>query len=225
MATGAPAAEGEASTLLFGSLDAAASTFATAGAKIALDRLDRPGFVALASAGIGRRVERSSCTCDTRAGVASLARHTFLGSALVGYQWFADWGVVAAYAGVEGSREAILDGNTLYVFPGRTGLRLHGEVWARPSTDTLLAATAILGSARGDAWTRIALGYRLWDTYLGPEVGLYADRTGYRKWSIGLHGTDFAIGRFGLRASAGFQFESSGGAGSPYVAVSAWTDL
>ena len=215
LATGAAAADEGASALLFGSLDAAASTFATVGAKFALDRLDRPGFVALASAGLGRRVERSVCICGTRTGVASLTRDTLVGSAVVGYQWFADWGVVAAYAGVEGSREATLAGNTLHVFPGRSGIRLHGEVWARPSADTLVTATAIVGSARGDAWTRVALGYRLWDTYLGPEFGLYADRTGYRKWSLGLHATDFAIGRFSLRASAGVQFESRGDRAAP----------
>ncbi|GJE43371.1 cellulose biosynthesis protein BcsS [Methylobacterium soli] len=225
LATGASAAEDGVNALLFGSLDVAAATFATAGVKVALDRLDQPGFVALASAGLGRRFERSACICGTRTGVASLARHTLLGSALIGYQWFADWGVVAAYAGPESSREAILDGNVLHVLPGRTGLRLQGEIWARPSPDTLVNAVAILGSARGDAWTRVALGYRLWDTYLGPELGLYADRTGYRKWNLGLHATDFALARFSLRVSTGIQFESSRGSGSPYVALSVWTGL
>ncbi|WP_336486301.1 cellulose biosynthesis protein BcsS [Methylobacterium nigriterrae] len=224
-AAGARAAENEAGLLLFGSLDAGAASFATAGAKLALDRLDRPGFVALASVGLGRRFERALCTCGETARVASLARHTMLGAAVAGYQWFFDRGVAAAFAGPEFTREGLLEARTLHVFSARYGLRLQGEVWARPSAETLVTGTVILGTARGDAWARLAVGYELWGAYLGPEVSLYADATGYRKWNLGLHATDFALGRFNLRASAGLQFETRGRASSPYLALSAWTPL
>lgn len=206
-------------TVLFGSLDAGASTFVTAGAKVALERLDRSGFVALASVGGGRRTERA-CGCRP-----ALSRYTLLGSALVGYQWVHDWGVVAAYAGPEGSAEALSDGRALGVLPVRIGMRLHGEAWVRPTDETLVNATLILGSARSDAWGRIAWGYRLRGAYLGPEASLYTDHTGYRKWNVGLHATDFSVGKYSFRVSAGVQSESSERNVSPYVALSAWTPL
>ncbi|MFD0936241.1 cellulose biosynthesis protein BcsS [Methylobacterium trifolii] len=222
LADAAPAGASEIDLLLFGSLDAGAASFLTTGAKVAFEGLDRPGFVVLASAGGGRRSESVACGCARSVGVA---RYTAVGAALVGYQWFLDWGVVAAYAGPEGSIEALTDGRTAAVLPARYGLRLHGEVWARPTAETLVQATAILGSAREDAWGRIAWGVRAWDTYFGPEVSLYTDRTGYRKWNLGLHATDFAFGRYSFRVSGGVQVESSTRGASPYVALSVWTPL
>ena len=210
-------------TLLFGSLDAGAARFLTVGAKIAFGGLDRQGFVILASAGGGRRTERAGCGCAPFPEAARLTRYTALGAALVGYQWFYDWGVVAAFAGPEGSIEALTDGRGLAVLPAQVGLRLHGEIWARPTQETLVQGTAILGSARDSAWTRLALGYRLWGAYLGPEASLYADRTGYTKWNLGVHATDFALGGYRFRLSGGVQIESSEKRPSPYVALSVWT--
>lgn len=208
--------------LLFGSLDAGASTFLTTGAKLGLGRLDGDGFVILASAGAGRRSERAVCDCAQAVTVAR-GRQTVTGAALVGYQWFHDWGVVALYAGPEGSAEMLADRFGSAMLPPRYGLRLHGEVWGRPSAETLVQGTAILGTARGDAWARLAWGYRLWGAYLGPEASLYMDRTGYRKWALGLHATDVALGRFSLRISAGLQTETGLRDPYPYLSVAAWT--
>lgn len=207
--------------LLFGSLDAGASTFFSTGAKLGFDRLDRDGFVVLASVGAGHRAERATCACAP-AGTVSRARRTMMGAALLGHQWFHDWGVVALYAGPEGSVEMLTDRFGSALLPPRYGLRLHGEIWARPTDDTLVQGTAILGTARMDAWTRLAWGYRLWGAYLGPEASLYADWLGYRKWALGLHATDFDLGRFSLRVSVGFQTETGLRDPYPYLAVSAW---
>lgn len=223
-AAGSPTAvcAGEIDTLLFGSLDAGAASFLSVGAKIAFDKLDRPGFVVLASVGGGRRSE-TACACDAAAVATRLSRYTALGAALVGYQWFSDWGVVALYAGPEGSVEALTDGARVATLPVRWGLRLHGEVWARPTQETLVQATVVAGSARDSIWSRIGLGYRAWGLYLGPEASLYADRTGYTKWNFGLHATDFTLGRYSFRLSGGVQIEDNEKRPSPYVALSMWT--
>ena len=162
------------------------------------------------------------CACAP-AVTTSRMRDTALGAALVGYQWVHDWGVVALYAGPEGSAEMLSDRSGSAVLPSRFGLRLHGEVWARPSSETLVQATAILGTAREDAWGRLAWGYRLWGAYLGPEASLYADRLGYRKWAFGLHATDFDLGRFSLRVSVGLQAETGAREPYPYLSLAAWT--
>lgn len=212
--------ENPVSALIFGSLDASPAVFATTGVKLAPGGVDREGFALLASGGAGARSERGPVAAN---GVPTTAmRITGLGAALVGYQWFHDWGVVAAYAGPEGSVEALSCGCGTRTLPARFGLRLHGEVWARPSETTLLNATLILGSARGDVWGRLAYGDRIEGIYLGPEIALYADGTGYRKLSFGLHATDIAWGDVRFRISGGYLIETQTARGSPYVAVSAW---
>lgn len=218
------AAAGEWDVVLFGSLDAGAATFLSAGAKIAPGGATRDGFVLIASVGAGQRHERGVCACARLPVVSSLSRSTALGAAVVGYQWFHDWGIAALFVGPEGSAEVLSGSAGSLVLPPRWGLRLHGEIWARPSDETLLQATVILGSSREDAWGRLAWGYRIWGAYLGPEASLYADPTAYRNWNFGLHATDFALGRFGLRASAGVQFETDQRP-SPYLALAVWTPL
>ena len=47
-------------------------------------------------------------------------------------------------------------GRTL--LPPRFGLRLHGEIWARPTEETLLQATLIAGTSLDSIWARIAWG-------------------------------------------------------------------
>lgn len=217
------ASDDAVSALIFGSLDAGPSVFATAGVKLALDRIDREGFAILASGGTGNRSERGPTA--QAGGPARAMRRTTLGAALFGYQWFQDWGVVAAYAGPEGSVEALSCACGTRTLPARLGLRLHGEVWARPSEATLVNATLILGSARGDLWARLAYGDRFDGVYLGPELSVYGDGTGYRKWSFGLHATDLAFGDLRFRISGGYLVETQTQRGSPYVAVSAWMPI
>jgi hypothetical protein len=207
---------GEIDALLFGSLDAGAATFLTVGAKLGLGPLDQDGFVMLASAGSGRQRERGDFGLPR-------TRYTFSAAAVLGYQWFFDWGTAAIFAGPEGAIEMLADRRALAVFPATYGARLHAEIWARPSEDTLLQATAIAGSTRGSLWSRLAWGYRAWGTYLGPELSVYGDETGYRKWNLGLHATDFAIARYSFRVSAGLQTETGRRSAVPYVALAVWS--
>jgi hypothetical protein len=207
---------GEIDALLFGSLDAGAATFLTVGAKLGLSPLDRDGVVVLASAGSGRQRERGDFGLPR-------ARYTFSAAAVVGYQWFFDWGTAAIFTGPEGAIEMLADQRALAVAPATYGARLHAEIWARPSENTLLQATAIAGSTRSSLWSRLAWGYRAWGAYLGPELSVYGDETGYRKWNLGLHATDFAVARFSFRVSAGLQTETGRRSAVPYVALAVWS--
>ena len=128
-ALGHAARAGDIDALVFGSFDAGAATFATAGAKLGPAPLDHDGFALLASVGGGRRNERGGCTCAPGRGYdLALTRYTVSGAAVLGYQWFFDWGVVAAFAGPEGTVEMLTDGRSVAAQPARFGLRLHGEV-------------------------------------------------------------------------------------------------
>lgn len=209
-------------TILFGSMEAGASTFSAGGAKIVFDRFDRDGPVALVTGGGGLRREGGG-------GTPALMRLTALGAALGGYQFLREWGAVTVFAGPEASWEALSGPGSglgaLQALPLHVGLRLHGEVWARPSEGTLTTATVILGSARGDAYARLSWGMALFGAYLGPEAAVYGDRTGYRKWSVGLHATDYALGDYRLRLSAGGQIETPINRWSPYVSLAIWSAL
>lgn len=66
-------------------MDAGASTFSAAGAKLVFDRFDRDGPVALVTAGGGVRPEGGG-------GTPVLMRFTALGAALGGYQFIREWG-------------------------------------------------------------------------------------------------------------------------------------
>lgn len=205
-------------TVLFGSMEAGASTFSAAGAKLVFDRFDRDGPVALVTAGGGVRPEGGG-----RAPV--LMRFTALGAALGGYQFIREWGAATLFAGPEASWEALSGPGFVQALPLRAGLRLHGEVWARPTESTLATATVILGSARGDAYARLSWGAALFGAYLGPEAAVYGDRTDYRKWSVGLHVTDYAMGGYRFRLSAGGQLETPLNQWSPYVSLAVWSTL
>lgn len=209
------AGAGDLDLLLFGSLDAASSAFVNFGGKLGFGALDRDGFLMLASGGAGRRAERGPDGPRTR--------YTVGAAAVLGYQWVFDWGVVAAYAGPEGTMDTLVAALGFLPAPLHVGLRLQGEVWARPTDETLLQAAAIAGTSRNSLWARLAWGYRLWGTYLGPELSLFADETPYRKWSFGLHGTVLDLGGYGVRASAGLQSETGRRGPAPYVALAVWS--
>ena len=207
----------EIDMLVFGSLDAGAATFMTAGAKVGLPSLDGDGAVVLASLGGGRQGERGP--------EASRQRYSALGAIALGYQWFFGWGVVAAFAGPEMTTQILADPYGSTLLPSRFGVRLQGEIWARPSEDTLLQGSVVAGTALDSVWVRAAWGYRMWDTYFGPETSLYTDASGFRKLNLGLHGTDFTLGRFSFRISAGLQSETGRRSIAPYTTLSVWSPL
>lgn len=199
-------------------MEAGPSAFSAAGAKLVFDRFDRDGPVALVTAGGGVRPEGGG-------GMPVLMRFTALGAALGGYQFIREWGAVTVFAGPEASWEALSGPGFVQALPLRAGFRLHGEVWARPTETTLATATVILGSARGDAYIRLSWGAALFGAYLGPEAAVYGDRTDYRKWSVGLHITDYAMGDYRFRISAGGQLETPLNQWSPYVSLAVWSAL
>jgi hypothetical protein len=226
--TAAAARAGDASdareeirTVLFGGFDAGSASFVSAGAKHTFGPADRDGPLVMAGAGYGARFERDGAAPRP---APVVMRHTLLAHAVGGWQWTFDWGVVAAMAGPEMSYERV--GSRFAQQPGaRFGGRIHGEVWARPGEDTLLTATLIAGSARGDAWGRLSWGWRVWGIYLGPEAARYADLTGYRKTSLGLHATGLEFWGLTFRVSAGYLREERARRDGGYVALAVWTAL
>lgn len=209
--------------VLFGGMDTGTSLFASTGFKAAPESVDREGFAMLGVVGAGARRERAPVVVNGT--LPTLVRITGLAALLGGYQFFFDWGVLGLFAGPEGSAETVMGTGGFGAVESRFGARLQGEVWARPSENTLATVTVVMGSARWDAYGRISAGYRLLGAYVGPEAAAYADRTGYGRWSLGLHATDFGFGAFKFRLSGGCSYESDTQRLGPYLAVAGWVPL
>ena len=215
MSGGMAAAEPALDRVTFGSLEAGASTFSTSGFKLGLKE---SGPALLVSLGDGARRERVR-TLD--GGTAEVGRNVAAAAAVFGYQWYRTEGVLGLFAGPEATLTTLTDGEGFVSRTVRTGLRVQGEAWLRPTDGTLVQASVVAGTARSSVWVRVAGGYR-WDkAYLGPEAGLYADATGYRKWFFGLHVTDLAVAGLHLRLSAGGQVTPERGLG-PYLGLTTW---
>jgi hypothetical protein len=110
------------------------------------------------------------------------------------------------------------------------GLRIEASLWEHPTPETLLHLGGAFGSARGEAWGRAALGYRLTlpelpnpfgqplmpvPFFIGPEVELSLARD-YTKWRVGAHVTNFKLFGFNLRLAAGRE-QASGNMRGAYV--------
>lgn len=223
LASSAIAKDEAVSTVLFGSMDTGTSLFASGGFKAAPERVDREGIAMLAVAGAGARRERAPAPVN--GALPTLVRITGLAAALGGYQFFYDWGVLGLFAGPEVSVETVMGNGGFGAVETRFGARLQGELWARPSEDTLATVTVVMGSARWDAYGRVSAGYRLFGAYLGPKAAAYADRTRYARWSLGLHATDFGFGAFKFRLSGGCSVESETRRLGPYLSVAGWVPL
>jgi hypothetical protein len=209
-------------TVLFGSLDAGRSAFASAGVKRTLTGpLDRSGFVAIEMSGMGLTRERFEATPGV--GVIRVTSET---ASLLGYQWAYDGLYAAFYAGPEIHHEQLTVAAAAQRWSKpRFGLRGLAEIWANPTKDTLLTTTLQAGSTRGSLYARISAGYRLWRSlYVGPEAILYTTQT-YRETKLGAHITGLSLSILQFRLSGGVQTQDDRRHPSPYVGVTSWIRL
>jgi hypothetical protein len=209
-------------TVLFGSLDAGRSLFVNTGVKRTLTGpLDRPGFVAMQTNGLG--ITREVFGSDP--GI-KVMRITTEASGLLGYQWTGNGLYVALMAGPEMHQEQL----TIAAAVGRwsqprLGFRGQAELWLNPTRDTLVTGTLVAGSTRGSLWGRVSTGLRVWrNLYVGPEAIVYVTDT-YRETKFGAHMTGLDLGIVHLRLSAGLQTDSDHRSGGAYMALTGWIRL
>lgn len=209
--------------VLFGSVDAGSSVFVSGGSKQALiGPLDRQGFLALETTGIGLTRE------NVRLGPLRIPvqRFTHQGSVMGGYQHMFGPLYVAAYLGPELQHEQIAyDGRFARFSKPRLGARGQVEIWWHPTPGTLLTTVVVAGSTRNSIYARSSAGILIFaKTYVGPEITIYATPT-YRETRYGLHATGPKLGPVNLRLSGGVMTDDGRRTVSPYVGLTAWMRL
>jgi hypothetical protein len=196
-------------TVLFGSLDLGSSGFLNAGFKRGLTgSLDESGPILMGIMGAGGSPESGG----SLAAGGLRFRPTLQANALLGYQWLLGPVTLAGLLGPEFDFERGSDG-VGERSRSRFGLRGHAELWAHPTPETLVTATAIAGSARGHVWVRASAGYAFWDkVFIGPEASLYRT-SDYDEWRLGAHVTGLTWKDWTWRLSGGVMRndERSGG--------------
>ena len=209
--------------VLFGSVEAGRSVFASGGFKQALTGpLDRTGFVAVESGGAGVTRERVRLGDDSLAATRLTTHSNLLG----GHQWGWPGLFVTALAGLEIQHEQLtIDGRVLRFSKPRYGVRAEGEIWSNPTDATLLTASTVLNSARGSLWGARLGGPEGRADALRGTGGLdlrhgHLSRMAGRRASHGLR-----AGLLQGRLSAGWAATNDGRPGSPYFGATAWFRL
>ncbi len=208
----------ELDLLVFNGTEAGSSTFTTQGAKVAQKG---SGPAMLLTVGGGTRPQSFPLPAG---GHLEARRFVLTTAAVFGSQWSLDRGTVGVFAGPEGTLDLVTGDEGLVRKTVKTGLRLQQETWIRPDDETLLQATFVASTSYRSLWTRMAGGFHLGEGYVGPEAGCYADATGYRKFTVGIHATDFTLAGRHLRLSIGGQRRSDTRRVEPYFALAVWEE-
>jgi hypothetical protein len=189
------------STVLFASLEAGpAKRFAAFGLKKALTGgLDASGFRTLIKLGGAHETPNGP---RPRGNLYKAE-----GQALLGYEWRVSDTFLSLYTGPDYEEEIRVCGCAVSVTT-RFGARLQGDLWATPTRETMLQASAYFSTMDRRLWGRLAGGWAVpLGLYVGPEIEAYR-QTGYHKLRFGLHATGFRFLGLSWRLSGGWQATS-----------------
>lgn len=124
--------------------------------------------------------------------------------AMLGYEWRLGDSFLAVSAGPE-LEAAYRESRNRSSLSQRIGPRLQLDLWAKPSENLLVQASAYAAGNDGRLWARLAPGWKLAEElYLGPEIEGYRERD-YHKLRLGLHLTGLRFLGLDWRVSAGAQ--------------------
>lgn len=188
------------SMVIFGSLEAGpAKTFLSVGLKRALTgSLADSGFRIMLKAGASQeQAERRRPHGVT---------YKSESQALLGYEWRIGDAFFAIYAGSDFESEQRERALALEL-RRRYGARLQADLWATPTPETMLHASAYVSSLNGRVWARVSPGWMLplpQRVYAGPELEIYRERS-YGKLRLGLHLTGLRLLGLDWRLSGGWQ--------------------
>lgn len=189
--------------VLFASMEAGpATTFGSAGFKLGFGGpLDASGFRVMGKLGSGLEPRQSVTVSGARLTSDVMTPETM---AVTGYEWKLGTTYVGLYGGAEVDARLATKSLTLDR-PARLGPRLQLDIWSNPTPETLVHYSGNLGGATFHVWSRLALGWRVFDlAFLGPEAEIYREKD-YAKMRLGIHLTGLKLFGTEMRVSSGWQ--------------------
>jgi hypothetical protein len=180
--------------------------FASGGLLWSPGGLDREGFVAKLMAGSGTYRYRAG-SIDTKGYVAII-------DAMPGWHFKRGTADITLYGGLDVQKHRLRPDDLNNTARGtHAGLRIGADIWAEPTAATMASANFSFATIGGSYWSRLALGWRIFErVYLGPEVHTLGDET-YSQWRIGLHATALKTGSFEWSFGTGYVDDSDNRSG------------
>ena len=189
--------------VLFASMEAGpGTTFGSAGFKLGLGGpLDAGGFRLMGKLGTGHEPRQSI----TISGIPTISDVMTPEAMLVaGYEWKLGTTYVGLYGGAEVDARVATKSFSIDR-PARLGPRLQLDIWSNPTPETLVHYAGNLGGGTFHVWSRLALGWRVFDLgFLGPEAEIYREKD-YSKNRLGIHLTGLKLLGTEMRLSGGWQ--------------------
>jgi hypothetical protein len=139
----------------------------------------------------------------------------FTGFAMAGYRFVEDKMIVTVFAGLDVQNHRLTPDDPANHLRGtHAGIRGAIEFWHEPDAQSMWAADASASSVGPSYSWRIAVGWRVFDTfYLGPEAAAFAGGDAYRQLRAGLHVTGFRAAAVEWSLGAGWLRDTSDRAG------------
>ena len=133
---------------------------------------------------------------------------------LVGRQWNTTGLTYSFYAGVTGQATHLSPNDPRNPVVGtKVGAKAVFELYAQPTSTTMLSTYASYATANSAYYGRVQYGWRVFDQgYIGPDLVATGDRF-YQQFRGGLHFTGFRAGPLQLSVSAGFAQDRVKGSG------------
>ena len=133
---------------------------------------------------------------------------------LIGRTWLVPGLTYSIFAGVTGQATHLSPNDPQNPVAGsKLGAKAVFEMYAQPTSTTMLSTYASYATANNAYYGRVQLGWKMFDqAYLGPELVATGDRF-YQQFRAGLHFTGWRAGPMQLSISAGFAQDRVKGSG------------
>lgn len=130
-------------------------------------------------------------------------------SVMPGYRFTRSGLTVTAFAGPDWQNHFLVPDDPDNPARGRhIGLRGAIDVWAEPTTTSMVSANATFSTIASSYAARLATGWRVFDWfYLGPEGRIYGAGS-YRQMRLGVQVTAVKFGSWEWEGSIGYAFDS-----------------
>lgn len=167
--------------------------------------LERDGFTLKLLLGGGRYQYVSGALADSL-----VTGNQAIAFVMPGWRIRKDRLIVSFFAGADYQYHLLLPDDPTNSLRGeKWGVRAGFDLWFEPAPNTMIGADASISSVGPSYSARLAYGWKLpGGSYIGPEIGGFADGDNYNQMRIGLHITSFRTRGLEWSAALGWTLDS-----------------